>query len=149
MAYEIIDEDERITLEETFGFRGGNTWRDAVDELKNALKSGSFRGVPDNAVIYATQVTPERYEAYIGIAAPKKETTNSSSLIIHGNELERYIARLPGKNLEGKLRNIKEDAQQGQISKRAARAMIDTLKGYNTLKDKDYAKDKSLEGSLL
>ena len=54
-----------------------------------------------------------------------------------------------GKNLEEKLRNIKEDAQQGQISKRAARAMIDTLKGYNTLKDKDYAKDKSLEGSLL
>ena len=145
MAYEIIDEDERITLEETFGFRGGNTWRDAVDELKNALKSGSFRGVPDNAVIYATQVTPERYEAYIGIAAPKKETTNSTSKIIHGDKLKSYIAGLPGDTLEEKLRNIEKNEQKGQISKRAAQAMIDTLKGYKSLNDKD----KSLQDSLL
>ena len=145
MAYEIIDEDERITLEETFGFRGGNTREKAIKNLEYAIKCNSIKEVPDNAIIYAIQTTSKRYEAYVGIAAPKKETTNSTSKIIHGDKLKSYIAGLPGDTLEEKLRNIEKNEQKGQISKRAAQAMIDTLQGYKSLNDKD----KSLQDSLL
>ena len=153
MTYEVIKEGAKINLDETFGFRGGNSRSQAISELKNAIRCNDIKRVPEDAVIYVEQVTPKRYEAYIGVPAPEVEVEENDNLpaIIPEKEMQRYIENLPGKTVQEKLRSLRDSVGgYGSMSEESVQKVLDALsKGdQKTSAEKDEAID-SLDNILL
>jgi hypothetical protein len=139
---------ECIHLDESPAFnlyvsRIGNNKIEAARNLEFAAKTGNV-SIPEGTLAYIYPTSQGIYEAAFG---PKQKENNSPTKILHGDELRRYIDRIPGRNIEEKLRNLTESARQGTISKRTAQGMIDALCKGN--KKTSEERDESLDGSLL
>jgi hypothetical protein len=126
-----------------YSSRIGNNKIEAARNLEFAAKTGNV-SIPEGTLAYIYPTSQGIYEAAFG---PEQEKDNSPARILHGEEMRRYIARIPGRNIEEKLRNLTESARQGTISKRTAQGMIDALCNGNQKTSEE--KDESLDGSLL
>ncbi len=105
--------------------RSGNNETEALNNLKFALNRNTI-SVPKEAVIYVYPTCQGMYEAAFG--PEQKKRNNLPTQILHGDDLRRYLEKLPGKNAFEKLRALGVSPHKyRRMSEKGARNVLEGI----------------------